>query len=459
MMFADAATIRLKDNWGGKTLTATSKSDWSVVQTANRNNDWDSQKWVEEDLGNNVFRLKNKWSNDYLTATATDDGAIVNTAPLNKDWGSQKWKRTKVSDGVFRYQSQWGNKFLNTTGDFNYADVTTNTKNNSWGSMKWTRQVVSSGGGGGSTGGGDSSRGVGADIKPSGNITYVNTSSNIANVISNAANGTTIHFAKGTYYNVRKIGWDNKKLILDGEPGVIFDGGNTDQGLILYERADNSIIQDIEFRKYKRAIHVPGADNVRLRNLKFTNIGSDSGSKTDNTTYAIQIDNSNNTIVDRSYFKNCRQKCVGVGYGKDVDVKNSEFYDVNTGNYFNSDWNVGAIKYFAASGYITNVKTNNVKGNAIWVDTSRYVKVSKSESFNNTDAGVYIEKSPTVQVFDNSFNKLIMTKWSVDNGAVQWNNNKGNSQEPDYWNCGNYNCASDERDRAWATSSGRTGQF
>ncbi|MFC4701323.1 glycoside hydrolase family 9 protein [Glaciecola siphonariae] len=137
-----AGTVRLKENWGGRYLTATSKEAWSVVKSANNKSSWDSQKWQEESLGNGVFRYKNKWNGHYLTATAQGEGAEVKTAPLNKSWGSQKWRRKNAGSGQVRLQNVWTGKYVNNTANANWSDLVMSNYNESWGSMKWSRTVL-----------------------------------------------------------------------------------------------------------------------------------------------------------------------------------------------------------------------------------------------------------------------------------------------------------------------------
>nr|WP_168710978.1 glycoside hydrolase family 9 protein [Ningiella ruwaisensis] len=141
---AFAETVRLKENWGNRYLSATSKEPWELVKAANLNSAWDSQKWEEEALGNNVYRYKNKWSGHYLTSTSTDAASDIKTAPLNSTWDSQKWKRINAGNGQFRLQNIWTGKYLNNTANANWSNVEQNNLNNSWGSMKWTRSVVGS---------------------------------------------------------------------------------------------------------------------------------------------------------------------------------------------------------------------------------------------------------------------------------------------------------------------------
>lgn len=462
-----ADTVTLVDGWGGNALRTTSADDYSPVVVGEAGGE--RARWIEESVSGEVYRYRNAATGDYLTVTEDRSGSSVTSAPLVPDWGSQQWRRRALGDGVFRLESVWTGRYLNATGESAGATVDASDLVESWGSLRWRIDAVDGGGsdddggsdGGGSDGGGEpapgTARGIGPDIEPTGEVRTVRPGDDVAQAIADAPAGATLHFEPGTYYGVSVD--LTKRLTLDGEPGVVFDGQGGTLSIGIYDGASDSRVQDIEIRNYRDGIHVAGPDRVALANLRIRDIGYGSGNQFVNVDTAIQIDNSTGSSVRRCDIAGADQKGIGVGLSRDVDVTDNIVRNINGNSRYNPDWNVGAIKYFTSSGRVSNNETGEVRGNAIWIDTSRYVQVHGNLARSNDDGGVYIEKTVDSRVFGNDAERIIVTEWSLDNGTRVYDNDVELTREPDYWNCGSFDCGADERDRAYGVTSGRAGQF
>ncbi|MFC4701157.1 sialate O-acetylesterase [Glaciecola siphonariae] len=127
---------RIKDGWKGRYIHASSKSGWSVVQSAPLNANWSSQKWRFEQVSGTKYRIKNVWTQQYLTAASVNNWDDIYTAPLNTSWNSQKWNVTKVN-GQYRLQNLWSKRYLHTNAN-DWSPIVQAPLETSWSSQKYS---------------------------------------------------------------------------------------------------------------------------------------------------------------------------------------------------------------------------------------------------------------------------------------------------------------------------------
>jgi hypothetical protein len=221
--------------------------------------------------------------------------------------------------------------------------------------------------------------GRGADIQPTGNVINVKPGDNIQSIIDQAAEGSTIHFAKGTYdgANINLT----KKLTLDGEDGTIFDGGNQTKQAMNINKANGATVQDIDIRNYTdNGIHSVQTDGLTLQNLSLSAIGDNKKGRSDsNVDTGIMLDESTNNVVRNVTMDNIKNKGLGIGYGSDNLVENVQITNINPENHYNPNWDATAFKgYGTKNTTVRNSVLGNVfgvtddgrkGGNAIWFDT------------------------------------------------------------------------------------------
>ena len=475
-----AATIELVDGWGGGRLSATDTAPYSPVAVAAARDGWTSQRWVEEPVSGDVHRYRNPWSGHYLTAKLDRGGSPVETAPLVEAWASQRWRREDAGGGQVRLRNEWTGRYLNATGDADWSPVDASDLVASWGSQRWRVRTLSaddaandptndsanggagddgaagsggSGGGGVQAGGDPGARGVGADIAPTGTVRTLQPGEDVQAAIDSAPAGSTVQLGAGTWTGVDVQ--VTKSITIDGVPGTVLDGAGAPRAFGIWDGADGATVQDLTIRNYRDGIQVAGADRVSLRNLALRDIGAYSGDSFSNVDTAIQVDGSTGSRVANCDVRGAAQKGIGVGVSTDVDVVDNVIRSINAADAYDPNWNVGAIKYFASSGTIANNEASDVHGNAIWIDTSRYVRVLGNRAYGNEDAGIYVEKTPVARVENNDADLIIATRWSLENGASFSGNDVATTEEPDYWNCGAFDCGADERNRALGVDTGR----
>lgn len=132
----------LTNDWSGKALTVTNNSNYADVVCQGINTSWTSQQWKLEEITGGVpsmgatVRIKNLWSGKYLTAADTSDFAAVKAQDLNTDWTSQEWI-IENSLGGARFKNKWSGRYLTVTSENEYAGVKCQPLNADWESQQW----------------------------------------------------------------------------------------------------------------------------------------------------------------------------------------------------------------------------------------------------------------------------------------------------------------------------------
>jgi hypothetical protein len=142
---------KLKNAWispptfGDRYLTATNNVSGSETRAQANNYQYPSQDWIVEKIpGGNTVRLKDVWSGKYLTATNNNDLATVVVNNSDTTLMRQQWIIETYNDTEVRIRNVGSSRYLtvgNYNGDPYYAPILSQSlSNQNWASQRWVVQ-------------------------------------------------------------------------------------------------------------------------------------------------------------------------------------------------------------------------------------------------------------------------------------------------------------------------------
>lgn len=148
---SDSILARLKNAWvnpptfGDRFLTTTQNVDGAETRAQGGNYQYPSQDWIIEHVpGGNTVRLRDVWSGKYLTALNNNDAVAVQVKNSDSSLMRQQWVQEAAGGGEYRFRNVGSGRYLtvgNYTSDPYFAPILSQSlSNQNWASQRWLVQ-------------------------------------------------------------------------------------------------------------------------------------------------------------------------------------------------------------------------------------------------------------------------------------------------------------------------------